>query len=68
MKITKKWGGYMFFGGQTLLVHDTKWKGVVGPLRVSKFPLSDHGVHAKIVQTPPYMEDVLIQYVAHSIW
>ena len=19
------WGGYMFFGGQTHLVHDTKW-------------------------------------------
>ena len=32
----------MFFGS-----------GVMGPLRFSKFPLSDHGVHAKIVQTPP---------------
>ena len=40
----------MFFGGQTHLEHDTKWKGVVGPLRFSKFPLSDHGIHAKIVQ------------------
>ena len=27
-------------------------KGVVGPLSFSKFPLSDHGVHTKIVQTP----------------
>ena len=21
----EKWGGYMFFGGQTHFVHDTKW-------------------------------------------
>ena len=48
----EKGGGYMFFGGQSHLVHDTKWEGVVGPLRFSKFPLSDHGVHTKIVQTP----------------
>ena len=25
----------------------------MGPLRFSKFPLSDHGVHTKIVQTSP---------------
>ena len=43
----------MFFGGQSHLVHDTKWEGVVGPLRFSKFPLSDHGVHTKIAQTSP---------------
>ena len=45
----------MFFGGQSHLVHDTKWEagwGVVGPLRFSKFPFSDHGVHTKIVQPP----------------
>ena len=29
--------GYMFFAGQTQLVHDTKWGGVpvVGPLKFS---------------------------------
>ena len=43
----------MFYGGQTHLVHDTKWEGVVGLLRFPKFPLSDHGVHANIVPTPP---------------
>ena len=42
----------MFFGGHIHLVHDTKWEGVVGHLKFFKFPLSDHGVHAKIVQTP----------------
>ena len=49
----EKGGGYMFFGGQSHLVHDTKWEGVVDPLRFFKFPLSDHGVNAKIIQTPP---------------
>ena len=43
----EKGGGYMFFGRQSHLVHDTKWEGVVGPLRFSKFPLSDHGVPTK---------------------
>ena len=47
-------GGYMFFCGQTLLVHDTKWGGlgVVSSLKFSKIPLSDHGVHLKGLQTP----------------
>ena len=27
----------------------------MGPLRFSKFPLSDHGVLTKIVQTPPVL-------------
>ena len=27
MEITKKRGGYRFSGGQTHLVHDTKWEG-----------------------------------------
>ena len=40
-----------------LVVNPTKYmtlsgKGVVGPLRFSKFPLSDHGVHLKVLQTP----------------
>ena len=34
----EKWVGYMFFGDQTQLVHDTKWGGVVGPLQFSQFP------------------------------
>ena len=29
----EKWGGYMFFGGRIHFVHDTKWGGVVGPLK-----------------------------------
>ena len=49
----EKWGGYMFLGGQTHLVHDTKWERGGGSSQIfSEFPLSDHGVHAKIVQTP----------------
>ena len=50
----EKGGGYICF----LVVKPTKYmtlsrRGVVGPLRFSKIPLSDHGVHTKIVQTPP---------------
>ena len=36
----EKWGGYMLLG-------------VVSPLKFSKIPLSDHGVHLKGLQTPP---------------
>ena len=42
----------MFFGGQTHLVHDTKWGGVVGPLQFPNFPLCNHGDHLKILQPP----------------
>ena len=55
----------MFFGGQTHLVHDTKWEGVVGHLRFSKFPLSNHGAHTKIVQTPRH--NLLLYYYAHAM-
>ena len=48
----EKLGGYMFFGGQIHLVHDTKWDGVVGPLKFSKIPLSDHGVYLKGLKIP----------------
>ena len=31
----EKWGGYyMFFGGQTHLVHNTKWGGGVGSSQI----------------------------------
>ena len=32
--------------------------GVVGPFKVSKIPLSDHGVHLKGLQPPPSVNDV----------
>ena len=49
----EKWGGYMFFGCQTHLVHDTKWGRWWVLLNFPNFPLSDHGVHLKILQIPP---------------
>ena len=51
-------------------------KGVVGPLRFSKFPLCDHGVHAKIVQTPLLRRDKWLisnpiyplSFIATKLW
>ena len=47
--------GYLFFGGQTHLIHDTLVLSgvvVVGPLKFSKIPHSDHSVHLKVLQPP----------------
>ena len=38
-------GPVYVFGGKTHLVHETKWVGVMGPLKFPQIPLSDHGVH-----------------------
>ena len=46
-------GWVYVFGGQTHLVHDTKWVGV-GPPKFSKIPFNDHGVHLKGLQPPTY--------------
>ena len=43
-------GVYMFFGCQTHLVHDNKWGGYWVLSNFHNFPLSDHGVHFKILQ------------------
>ena len=53
----------MFFGGQTHLVHDTKCGGVVGSVKFSKIPLSDHGVHLKGLQTPHPTTYMLCDYM-----
>ena len=54
MKITKNWVGICLLVVKPTghLVHDTKWGGGVGPLKFSKFPLCDHGVHSTVLQTP----------------
>ena len=52
MKITKKGMGICFLVVNPTYCMTPSGRGVVGPLRFSKFPLSDHGVHAKIVQPP----------------
>ena len=42
-------------------------RGWVGPHRFSKFPLSDHGVLAKIVQTPPRSYTLFLVVSCHQI-
>ena len=34
----EKGGGFMFFGGQSHLVHDTKWEGGGGSSQIFQIP------------------------------
>ena len=53
LKNHKNWGGYMIFVGKSTYYMTLSGVGVVGPLKFSKIPLTDHVVQLKSLWTPP---------------
>ena len=53
LKNHKNWGGYMIFVGKSTYYMTLSGVGVVGPLKFSKIPLTDHVVLLKNLWTPP---------------
>ena len=69
LKNHKNWGGYMIFVGKSTYYMTLSGVGVVGPLKFSKIPLTDHGVQLKSPWTPPlglHYKTLIASFVTES--